>query len=292
MLRLMLFDSTRHKGRGLATNAETIERAHVSASDAWYPMEKRDRFIVAQLVSKDFKLKYRRSVLGVAWSVLNPLLMMLVMAAVFTRMMRFSSDSIPSYPLYIILGNITFNLMSEATSSGMGSIIFAASLLKKVRVNRWVFPVEKVLFAVINFALSLFAVAFVMIVFRIAPTWHVIMLPLFLLYITGFCVGLSLLLATASVFFRDVMHLWSVFLTAWTYATPLFYPQEILPDWMLKLEMFNPMYHYVNYIRNLLLYQITPSLKLNLACAGFAVISLLVGWIAFRRNERKFILYI
>ena len=84
MLRLMLFDSTRHKGRGLATNAETIERAHVSASDAWYPMEKRDRFIVAQLVSKDFKLKYRRSVLGVAWSVLNPLLMMAVMVVILT----------------------------------------------------------------------------------------------------------------------------------------------------------------------------------------------------------------
>lgn len=266
--------------------------AKTGADEVWYPDSQRDRFILYELVSKDFKLKYRRSALGVAWSVLNPLLMMAVMAAVFSTMIRFSSDKIPNYPLYIILGNITFNLMSEATSTGMGSIISAASLLKKVRVNRWVFPVEKVLFAVINFALSLFAVAIVMLIFRIAPTWHVIMLPLFLLYMTGFCIGLSLLLATLSVFFRDVMHLWGVFLTAWTYATPLFYPQEILPAWMLKLEMFNPMYHFVNYIRNLLLYQITPSLKLNLACAGFAVISLLVGWIAFRRNEHKFILFI
>lgn len=272
-------------------STQAIEQSG-KAELVWYPDSQRDRFILYELVTKDFKLKYRRSLLGVAWSVLNPLLMMSVMAAVFSTMMRFASDGIPNYPLYIILGNITFGLMSESTSAGMGSIISAASLLKKVKVNRWVFPVEKVLFAVVNFALSLIAVAFVMLVFRIAPTWHVLLLPLFLLYMTGFCIGLSLLLATASVFFRDVMHLWSVFLTAWTYATPLFYPQEILPEWMLKVEMFNPMFHYVNYIRNLLLYQQTPSLKLNCACAGCALLSLLIGWTVFRANERKFILYI
>ena len=292
MLRLMLFDSTRHKGRGLATNAETIERAHVSASDAWYPMEKRDRFIVAQLVSKDFKLKYRRSVLGVAWSVLNPLLMMLVMAAVFTRMMRFSSDSIPSYPLYIILGNITFQLMSDSTSQGMTSIIGASSLLKKVRIDRWVFPVEKVLFAMVNFAFSLVAVLIVMVFVHVLPTWTALMLPLFLVYLGLFCIGVSMLLSTAAVFFRDVIHLWSVVLTAWTYATPLFYPEEILPAWMLRLELFNPMYHYVGYIRALLMYRRLPSLKMNLICLGIGLGAFALGWFVFRRHERKFILFI
>ena len=259
---------------------------------AWYPEGKRDAYILRQLVLKDFKLKYRRSALGVAWSVLNPLLMMAVMATVFSTMMRFSSDAIPSYPLYIILGNVTFGLMSESTSQGMSSIIAASSLLKKVKIDRWVFPVEKVLFSVVNFLFSLIAVAVVMVVFRIAPTASVVMLPVFLLYMTGFCVGLSLFLATASVFFRDVMHLWGVVLTAWTYATPLFYPQEILPAWVLPLENFNPMFHYVNYMRVMLLYGQMPSLKLNVACAGFAVLALVVGWLVFRRHERKFILYI
>ena len=292
MLGLIKSDSTQPKGRGLATNAQTIERAHVSASDAWYPMEKRDRFIVTQLVSKDFKLKYRRSVLGVAWSVLNPLLMMLVMAAVFTRMMRFSSDSIPSYPLYIILGNITFQLMSDSTSQGMTSIIGASSLLKKVRIDRWVFPVEKVLFAMVNFAFSLVAVLIVMIFVHVLPTWTALMLPIFLVYLGLFCVGVSMILSTAAVFFRDVIHLWSVVLTAWTYATPLFYPEEILPEIMLKLEVFNPMYHYVAYIRELLLYQRMPSLKLNLICFGIGVVALAIGVFVFRRHERKFILFI
>ena len=259
---------------------------------AWYPERQKSAYILRQLVTRDFKLKYRRSFLGVLWSVLNPLLMMLIMAAVFSTMMRFSSDGIPSYPLYIILGNVTFNLMSDATSQGMRSIIDAASLLKKVRIRRWVFPVEKVLFAMLNFAFSLIAVLIVMFAVGVYPTWTALLLPLFLVYFGMFCVGLSMLLSSLSVFFRDVMHLWTVILTAWTYATPLFYPVSILPDWMLSLERFNPMYHFVGYVRELLLYQQLPSVALNLTCLGFGAGMLIVGLLVFRKTERKFILYI
>ena len=101
-----------------------------------------------------------------------------------------------------------------------------------------------------------------------------------------------MLLATAAVFFRDVIHLWSVVLTAWTYFTPLFYPEEILPELVLKLERFNPMYHYVGFIRELLLYQRLPTLGMHVVCGGFAVLALAVGWFVFRRHEHKFILFI
>jgi ABC-2 type transport system permease protein len=260
---------------------------------AWYTSDrKKSVFILRQLVAKDFKLKYRRSVLGVAWSVLNPLLMMLVMAAVFSHMMRFSSEGIPSYPLYIILGNVTFTLMADSTSMGMGSILGAASLLKKVRIRRWLFPVEKVLFALVNFTISLIAVLIVMFAVGVYPTWTVLLLPLLLLYLGMFCVGLSMLLSAVSVFFRDVMHMWSVVLTAWTYATPLFYPASILPDWMMALERFNPMYHYVGFMRSLLLYQEVPSLELNLACATCGIVALGIGLLVFRKTEHKFILFI
>ncbi|MDO4796653.1 MAG: ABC transporter permease [Coriobacteriales bacterium] len=262
------------------------------ARDAWSSDRDKSLFILRQLVLRDFKLKYRRSFLGVAWSVLNPLFMMIVMAAVFSMFMRFSSDSIPSYPLYIILGNVTFSLMADSTSQGMGSILGAASLLKKVRIRRWLFPVEKVLFAVVNFAISLIAVLIVMIAVGVHPTWTALLLPLFLVYLGMFCVGLSMLLSSVSVFFRDVMHMWSVILTAWTYATPLFYPAEILPSWMMTLERFNPMFHYVAYIRELLLYQRLPSLQLNAACLACGVIMLVVGLIVFRKSEHKFILFI
>ena len=260
--------------------------------DAWYTSSKRDAFILRQLVAKDFKLKYRRSALGVVWSVLNPLLMMIVMSVVFSTLMRFSSDSIPSYPLYIILGNITFQLMSDSTSQGMTSIIGASSLLKKVRINRWVFPVEKVLFAMVNFAFSFVAVILVMVVAGVAPTPCMMLLPLWHALVGIFCAGLSLFLSTASVFFRDVIHLWGVVLTAWTYATPLFYTQELLPPWMLEVELANPMYHYVNVVRDLVLYGRMPNPNAFLACAFFALFFLALGYVVFRKNEHKFILYI
>ena len=135
-----------------ADKPEAIARTTISGKDAWYPENQRDGFILRQLVTKDFKLKYRRSALGVAWSVLNPLLMMIIMAAVFSRLMGRADDSIPNFPLYIIIGNTAFNLMSDSTSKGLMSIIDASSLLKKVKINRWVFPVQKVLFAVVNYA--------------------------------------------------------------------------------------------------------------------------------------------
>lgn len=258
----------------------------------WADSHGRDWFIIRQLVSRDFKLKFRRSVLGVLWSVLNPLLMMSVMACVFTAMLRFSSSSIPSFPLYIILGNIAFTLMADSTSQGMHSIIDNAALIKKVKINRFLFPVEKVLFGLVNFSISLIAVAIVMVFVGVMPTWHVIFLPIFLIYIGSFCMGVALFLSTAAVFFRDVMHLWTIVLTAWTYATPLFYPEEILPAWLKSLEVINPMYHYVNYIRAILLYGQVPSMELNLFCCAFSLAACMVGYIVFTRHERKFILFI
>lgn len=258
----------------------------------WYSPRKRDLFILRQLVSKDFKLKYRRSALGVLWSVLNPLLMMVVMAAVFSSFMRYSDPTIGNYPLYLILGNTAWQLMADGTTQGMQSILGASALLKKVKINRVVFPVQKVLFGLVNYAFSLVAVALVMLFFRIPLTPLVLLLPVIVLLLGVFCVGLSLLLSAAAVFFRDVIHLWGVFLTAWMYATPLFYPFSILPGWMQMVEGFNPMYCYITAIRDVLLWQQLPTASLMLRCVLFAIVPLVVGVLAFKRNEHKFILYI
>jgi ABC-2 type transport system permease protein len=279
----------------LATDLEqslTGEAMVPAASDAWYPTRQRDAFIIRQLVTRDFKLKYRRSTLGVAWSVLNPLLMMAVMAAVFSQFMAQRDPIIGNYPLYLILGNTAFTLMNDATSQGMRSIIDASSLLKKVKINRYVFPVQKVLFAVLNYVFSLVAVAIVMLFFHVLPTVHALLLPVPVALLAVFCIGLALLLSTASVFFRDVIHLWSVVITAWTYATPLFYSTNILPPWMVRLELFNPMYHYVTFIRDIMLWHQLPALTTVVGCIACAAISLVVGIVVFRKNERKFILYI
>ena len=274
------------------SQTETTTTSPTSASNAWYPASQRDIYVVKQLVSTDFKLKYRRSVLGVAWSVLNPLLMMLVQAAVFSQIMRNNDPNIPNFPIYLLLGNTAWSLTSDATRQGMESIIFAQSLLKKVRVNRWVFPVQKVLFAVVNYAFSLVAVALVMAVFGWYPSWWALLLPLGVFYLALFCIGLALLLSALAVFFRDVIHLWGVFLTAWMYLTPLFYSVTILPGWMQSIMRFNPMYLYVTFIRRVLLWRMNPGLLVHAGCIGFALASLALGYYVFHKTEDRFILYI
>ncbi len=255
-------------------------------------------FILQQLVSRDFKLKYRRSVLGVLWSVLNPLLMMAVLALVFSNMFRFDIDK---YPVYLILGMTLFTLMSDSTSSAMSSIIGASALLKKVRVEKAVFPIEKVLFALVNYLFSFVAVVVVMVVFGVRPSWSMLALPLLLLYVVVFCTGLGLLLSALSVFFRDVMHLWSVVITAWNYLTPVFWPEEMLTSGalagglghvLLVAEQFNPMYYFVSYLRQIMMYGTMPGLEFNLMCVAFAVVTFFVGLLVFRRVQSKFILYI
>ncbi len=252
-------------------------------------LTKQNWFILSTLVSKDFKLKYRRSFLGVLWSLLNPLLMMIVLSAVFSYMFRFS---IEHYPVYLILGQTLFTLMNDSTTMGMNSIIEAAPLLKKIRVEKIIFPIEKVLFALVNFAVSLIAVVIVILFFQITPTASMLLLPILLFYLLLFCIGLSLLLSSLAVFFRDMLHLWGVITTAWMYATPILYPLSLLPDFLQQAMVANPMYQYVSYFRDIMMNGIIPSVEANLVCLFMGIVTFLVGLVVFKKTQRKFILYI
>lgn len=250
---------------------------------------KKEGFILRSLVSKDFKLKYRRSILGVLWSVLNPLFMMIVLTVVFSQVFRFN---IENFALYLIIGQTLFSFMSESTSGAMSSIIDSAPLIKKIRINKYIFPLEKAVFALLNYAISLIAVAAVMVYFQVFPTVNLLLLPILLLDVFVFSLGLGLLLSALAVFFRDIIHLWGVILTAWTYATPLFYPVEILPEWAMPIMQANPMYHYVTYLRDIALYGTMPALSEQLLCFFGAFAVLLVGVATFKYCQKKFILYV
>ncbi len=272
------------------SDSKSREKTHVKGRFS------KDLFILQQLVTKDFKLRYRRSVLGVIWSVLNPLLMMIIMSFVFQYV--FKSGDVVNYPLYLIVGNITFQLMSEATNGGLGSIIGAASLLKKVKIDRWVFPVQKVFSAVVNFLFSLIAVAIVMVFFRIAPTVHMVWMLYAVATLMVFCIGIGMLIGALAVFFRDMLHLWSVLLTAWTYLTPIFWSLKLLtdnpevPSFVISVVKINPMFNYLEVMRSAIVYQSTPSHMCLLLCAVWAVVALIAGIIVFRKTEHKFILFI
>lgn len=271
-----------------------LEKIEKDSAADWYSPLQRDWFILRELVGKDFKLKYRRSFLGVAWSVLNPLLMMLVMSFVFSFFLRYSN--IEHYSLYLIIGNITWSVFADSTNAGIVSIIDASSLLKKVRVNKLVFPAEKVLFSLVNFAFSLIAVVIVMAIEGVAPSVHLLWLPLILVLLMVFCLGMSLLLSTLAVFFRDVIHLWGVALMAWMYATPIFWPQDMIADVpyrFMQLVMYaNPLYNFINAMRSIFIWNSAPTARMLELCVGSAVIALALGYFVFHRAEHKFILYI
>ncbi len=249
------------------------------------------RFIplLQELVSRDMKVKYRRSILGIVWSLLNPLLIMVVMTIVFSNIFRFD---IPNFPIYYLTGSIILSFFSEATSGAMSSVFESGALIKKVYIPKYLFALEKVLFAFVNLGFSLIAVIIVMIFTQTPLHFTMLLAPVPLLLLFVFCIGIGLILATVATFFRDIMHLYGVFLTALTYLTPVFYPLEMVPDWLQSIIQFNPLYRFINYLRLCVLYGTVPTLADHLYCVGFAAVALLIGVVVFKRHQNKFILYL
>jgi ABC-2 type transport system permease protein len=247
------------------------------------------RPLLFSLVSRDIKVKYRRSVLGLLWSVLQPLFIMLIVTAVFEHVFRVK---IENYPAFYITGVLIFNFVSEATSLSLTSINGAASLLKKVYIPKYIFPLEKCLFAFVNMLFSLIAVAIVYFFLRtpIQPT--VLLFPLPMLYAALFSLGLSLLLSAAVVFFKDIAHLYAVWITAWMYLTPILYSLDLLPEFMQTILKFNPLVYYVGYMRDVMLYGVVPGFGDNMICLGFALVTLVVGLFVFKKSQDSFILYV
>lgn len=255
---------------------------------------KRYKYLLSDLVTRDIKTKYRRSALGVLWSVLNPLLMMLVLTAVFSKIIRVEVEG--GFALFYLTGYIIFNFISESSNFSLTSMINAGGLIKKVYIPKYIFPLEKTIFSLVNMLFSLIAFVLVFGIFlatgkvEIHATMLLFFIPM--IYIFIFAFGLNLILSTLNVFFRDVGHLWGVFVTVWMYATPIIYPINIVPEWLQSIIRFNPLYHYVTYFRNVMIYGTVPSLTDNLICFGFSLIFLLVGITVFRKNQDKFVLHI
>jgi len=245
--------------------------------------------LLYQLVRRDFLAKYKRSVLGVLWSILNPLLTMLVMTMVFSTLFRFD---IENYPVYLLSGQIIFNMFSEVTNMCMSSVLGASSLMKKVSVPKYIFPLSRAISSLVNFAFSFLALLIVMIVTR-APIHSQMLYSLIaILYVFVFSTGVGLILSAAVVFFRDITYLYGILLTAVTYFTPIFYPISIIPDQFRWVISLNPLYHFVECFRTCAIYGGIPSLWQNMICAILATLSLGGGLLVFYHEQDRFILYV
>ena len=246
-------------------------------------------FLIRQLVSRDFKTKYKRSALGMAWSFLNPLLTMSVQYVVFSTL--FQSD-IPNYPVYLLSGIVFFNFFSEAVSMGMTSITGNASLIKKVYMPKYIYPVSRILSSLVNFALAIIPLLLVMLITGTAFTPALLLLIFDMLCLLGFVTGMSLLLTTAMTFFQDTQFLWGVVSMMWMYLTPLFYPESIIPAQFLTVYHMNPMYQYITFARICIIDGVSPEPMAYLWCILSSVVVLGLGIMTFKRHQDKFVLYL
>lgn len=246
-------------------------------------------FLIRQLVSRDFKTKYKRSTLGMAWSFLNPLLTMSVQYVVFSTL--FQSD-IPNYPVYLLSGIVFFNFFSEAVSMGMTSITGNASLIKKVYMPKYIYPVSRILSSLVNFALAIIPLLLVMLITGTAFTPALLLLIFDMLCLLGFVTGMSLLLTTAMTFFQDTQFLWGVVSMMWMYLTPLFYPESIIPAQFLTVYHMNPMYQYITFARICIIDGVSPEPMAYLWCILSSVVVLGLGILTFKRHQDKFVLYL
>ena len=247
------------------------------------------RFLLGLLVGRDFKTRYKRSVLGVLWSMLNPLLTMCVQYIVFANLFKWDVDN---YAVYLLIGTVTFNFFSEATQGSLQSVIGSASLITKVYIPTYVFPVSKVLSSCINWFFSSLALYCIILIQGVPLNVYHLLLPLAYLSLILFSCGIGMILASLMVYFRDIQFLYGVLITLWMYLTPLFYPVSIIPEQWLFVYEKNPMYQYVNFFRTVMLNGAIPSVEQFGYCIGYAVLAMVVGFFTFRKLKHNFILHI
>lgn len=247
------------------------------------------RPLLKELVTRDIKTKYRRSILGVLWTLLNPLLMMLVLSVVFSHIFKFQVEN---YPLYILSGQVVFNFFSESTSSAMSSIIQNAPLIKKVYIPKYLFTLSRVASSIVNVMASFCALIVVMIFSDVELNFTVLLLIVPMAILIVLSTGVGLLLATIAVKFRDIIHLYGVLITALTYLTPVIYPISILSPKIRFFVELNPLTGILNMFRNLMLYNTLPTLGQLLISSVIAVGTFLFGLFVFYKSQDKFILNI
>ena len=247
----------------------------------------RFRPLLGELMARDIKIKYRRSVLGVLWTLLNPLLMMVVLSVVYSNLFKFD---IENFPLYLLSGQVMFNFYSDATTSSMNAILGSASLIKKIYVPKYLFVLSRVCSSVINFLAAFLAMILVMLALRVELHYTVFLsfVPVVLLVI--FSLGIGLILSAITVKFRDVMHLNSVFVTVIMYLTPVIYPMSILPDWLKIIVKANPLTNYLTMFRDVMLNNMIFSAGDVLIGIAEAIVALVLGLYIFYKNQDTFIL--
>ena len=243
--------------------------------------------LLSELITRDIKNKYRKSILGVFWTILNPLFMMIVLSVVFSNLFKFD---IEYFPVYLLSGQLIFNFFSESTTNAMGAIIANGPLIKKIYVPKYVFVLSRIFSSSINLLASFTALIFVMLARRVELHYTILLVPIPLFFVISFSLGVGLLLAALTVKFRDIMHLYSVFVTALMYLTPVIYPMSILPEWLEKVVLLNPLTNILIMFRDVMMNNTLPSLSSMVVAFAEVIVVMLLGLYVFYKRQDTFIL--
>ena len=250
---------------------------------------KKYNFLFEELVKRDFKKRYKRTYLGIFWSMLAPLLNLLVMALVFTR---FFGAEIPHYIIYLFAGNLIFFYFKESTNGGMQSLIVNSNIIKVIKAPKYIFLLSRNVSSLLNFSITLILFFIFAAVDGVPFSVNFLFLlyPIICLFLLN--IGTGLILSAFYVFFKDMQYLYDAFTLVLMYLSAIFYKTEVFSSQIQTLFLINPVYTYILYFRLVVLHGVTPSFGLHLLCAFYAVSAFAVGSLIYRRYNHLFINYI
>ena len=250
---------------------------------------KTNQFLFQQLVHRDFTKKYKRTVLGVAWSVLSPLLTLLVMNLIFGTLL---GSDIEHYTIYLFSGQLVFSFFNESTNEGMTSLLNNAEIFTKVNVPKYMFLFSKNVSSLINFGITLCIYFLFVLINGIPITWKFLVRLYPIACLVVFNVGVGLILSAVYVFFRDIQYLYGIFTMLLMYMSAIFYSIETFPQIGRNLFLLNPVYVYIRYFRKIVREGTGPSLWFHLIAAGYALIAFAVGFFIYKRKNHSFLYYV
>ncbi len=249
---------------------------------------KRYQFLFEELVKRDFKKKYKRTVLGMFWSILSPLLQLFVMAIVFTQ---FFGRDMEHYIIYLFSGNLVYTFFKDSTKGGMYSLMQNAAIIKKINLPKYMFLLSKEVSSCINFGLTLIVYFLFVAIDGVPLTWKFILLLYPIVFLLLFNIGVGFILSALFVMFKDIEYLYDIFTLLLMYLSAIFYTVDSFSENIQKLFYVNPVYAYISYFREVVLSGTVPSLGLHLLCAFYAVLMLVVGGIFYKKLNYKFLYY-
>ena len=250
---------------------------------------KKNQFLFQELVHRDFTKKYKRTVLGIAWSVLSPLLSLLVMSLIFGTLL---GSTIEHYTIYLFSGQLIFSFFSDSTNEGMTSLLNNAEIFTKINVPKYLFLFSKNISALINFSITLGIYFLFVFAEGISFKWKFLLL----LYPTAcliiFNLGVGLILSALYVFFRDIQYLYSIFTLLLMYMSAIFYSIDTFPQIGKNLFLLNPIYVYIRYFRKIVIEDMVPTVWFHLIALGYALVVFGLGCWIYKKKNHSFLYYV